>query len=511
MHWFWFEKKIEEKTWWSNPSNVLISFLWVLLFFLLITSVRGWGIWWAYKQWDISSISSEKDRLWVSWAWFDPQLWHAVSQLLKLVEIYNDNEIDSTVDERLIQVLRFLRNKWWEWIQSIPQQYRWLFELMTWVSEFEDDIISLLWFSRPQTYLIILQNTSESRPNGWFFWSFAVLNVKDGKIIDIEVRDSYILDYEKNGVKILWPEWFLQYLPHRDVHFVWANKSWFTYVDWNHIKKLYEMVYPGEEVRGVVFLRTDTFETLIPGFKEQQREWQFTNAATDLIRWNNLFWKKELYVDQVTSILKDHRSTLLWSMLEHLPALIQEWDVNIYPYKVSVSWGTYGWWLEWWLRDNHLTTRFEVDTMYVWEANTSYNKIDWFVEKSIEIIDQTWTVFYRWSVDKISLNGLPKWDHTIRITYELRVPTEYFRVIEWFERKYWIQLTDREDHILAINPEREARWLVHMWKQFQILSVGWDISSWWDFSTPIPTNSAGYMVNLVWNDTKAVVEIKIRH
>jgi hypothetical protein len=43
-------------------------------------------------------------------------------------------------------------------------------------------------------------------------------------------------------------------------------------------------VYPGASVRGVVFLRTDTFEQLIPGFTEQQREWQFTNAATDLIR-----------------------------------------------------------------------------------------------------------------------------------------------------------------------------------------------------------------------------------
>gem|GEM_PF-5640264 len=41
-----------------------------------------------------------------------------------------------------------------------------------------------------------------------------------GKVVDYEIRDSYILDYEQNGVKIEGPERLLTYLPHRDVHFV---------------------------------------------------------------------------------------------------------------------------------------------------------------------------------------------------------------------------------------------------------------------------------------------------
>jgi len=55
-------------------------------------------------------------------------------------------------------------------------------------------------------------------------------------------------------------------------------------VDGDHIKQLYEKVYPGEQVRGVVFLRDDMIAELIPGLQEQLRHRQFTNAATDLIR-----------------------------------------------------------------------------------------------------------------------------------------------------------------------------------------------------------------------------------
>jgi len=48
----------------------------------------------------------------------------------------------------------------------LPKQYTKRYELVQEASGFSGDMRSLLGFDRPQTYLVILQNTSEKRPNG---------------------------------------------------------------------------------------------------------------------------------------------------------------------------------------------------------------------------------------------------------------------------------------------------------------------------------------------------------
>jgi len=54
-------------------------------------------------------------------------------------------------------------------VESVPDAYKEVFKLIVSVAEFDQDIISMLGFYSPQTYLILLQNTAESRPNGGFF------------------------------------------------------------------------------------------------------------------------------------------------------------------------------------------------------------------------------------------------------------------------------------------------------------------------------------------------------
>jgi hypothetical protein len=41
--------------------------------------------------------------------------------------------------------------------------------LLSGAAHFEQDVRRLLWEEGPQTYLVILQNTAEKRPNGVFF------------------------------------------------------------------------------------------------------------------------------------------------------------------------------------------------------------------------------------------------------------------------------------------------------------------------------------------------------
>lgn len=37
-------------------------------------------------------------------------------------------------------------------------------------------------------------------------------------------------------------------------------------------------------IKGVIFLRSDMREDVIPGFEQKAREWQFVNATIDIIR-----------------------------------------------------------------------------------------------------------------------------------------------------------------------------------------------------------------------------------
>ena len=59
------------------------------------------------------------------------------------------------------------------------------------LSEFTSDIYSLLGFDAPQTYIIVLQNAAEARPNGGFFGSFALLTLDAGRVSKLEIIDSY--------------------------------------------------------------------------------------------------------------------------------------------------------------------------------------------------------------------------------------------------------------------------------------------------------------------------------
>lgn len=508
MSWFGFYQAPKKKKRYEQPWTIFWWFLWFLWFLFLVTATRGNTLYGSVRDGNYDWIFAERKWLSVSSGWFSSWLGNAVSQLLQLSELYLQNERDRTADDRIVDVLRYLQTEWSSWIDTVPVQYQWVFKLIVDAAQFDEDIISLLWFPTAQTYLVVLQNTAESRPNGWFFWSFAVVKVFNAKITNVEIIDSYILDYEQRWVSLEWPEWLLKYLPHRDIHFVGANKTWFSYVDGDHIKRLYEKVYPGEEVRWVVFLRSDMFEQLIPEFREQMRHWQFTNAATDLIRWANKFGKKELYVDQASSIVTDNTKELLFGIVEQLPQLIRDRMINLYLTDVSFSDGSSGG-LEWRLRRNHLTTRFESNHMYVREANTSYNKVGNFVSKWVSIVWSDGVIYYDGPQDIVDVSALWPWTFDITISYRLWVPDEYIKYITKLEKQYSIQLEDREKHILALTPTREARWLVHLGEQFDIVDIGWDILSGREFDTPIPTHSAGYMVQLLSNESQAVVKIRV--
>lgn len=386
--------------------------------------------------------------------------------------------------------------------------------LLDWVSEFQDDVFSLLWFNAPQTYIVVLQNTSESRPNGGFFWSFALLTLDAWRMSKLEIVDSYHPARENPDLQIVWPEWLLEFLPHRDIHFIWANKIWYTYHDGAHIQQLYERAYPRQPIRWVIFVSTKMITQILPDFAQAQRERQFVNAASDLIRGDE-FGKKEIYINQSAEYFQSHAKELAIWLVQNLPKLISQRYINVYLDDITVSGGEQGGGLTQWLRDHQLTTRYEDDHVYVWWSNISYNKIDTWITKTTTISDAQSRVLLVSTDDQIDLGSLVGVDGNIydelvmEIQYRLDIPQVYREYIWWLESEYNIELTDRERHILWLTPARGSRALIYLPGWYSAISVDGRAREIKMFSTPF-ADAVSYETDIQADGGESSVVVKIR-
>jgi len=92
------------------------------------------------------------------------------------------------------------------------QKYGSAIELLASISQYKGDIFSLLGAEKPQTYLILLQNAAEKRPNGGFFGSFVKVTVSDAKITDLQFIDSYVPGIVRPDVTLQAPDWTSHFL-----------------------------------------------------------------------------------------------------------------------------------------------------------------------------------------------------------------------------------------------------------------------------------------------------------
>jgi len=119
----------------------------------------------------------------------DPTGSEAFASLVEIVD--STTEDVSTSTWLLTNVLRPLQQQTWSLYMLLERFYPQHARLFHEFSLLEKDIASLLGMEDPQTYLIVLQNTAEKRPNGGFFWSFALVTLAKWKVIDLQVSDSY--------------------------------------------------------------------------------------------------------------------------------------------------------------------------------------------------------------------------------------------------------------------------------------------------------------------------------
>lgn len=402
-------------------------------------------------------------------------------------------------------ILQYLSNHPEQLKQLGLHSYSGIIDVISDISKYNDDIFSLLGETEEQRYLVVLQNSAEKRPNGGFFGSFAIVTIKDATITNIQLMDSYYPNKLDPTATITAPGWATNtFLSGEDtITFLASNKFGFTDMDGKNIKAIYEKVFH-KTVRGVIFLNSQAFADLIPGFDKKLREWMFTNAATDIIRGGNFPNKKEHYLKEVAEILNSQKDTLIKNMVKNIRYLL---DNNYFHVYLDNAGGG----LTKSLVTQGLTTSFRDDQIYFRDYNNAYNKIDMFIKKNIVFTDMNGERVIDTSKDIVDIKSLATGTYNVSISYALSIPPSYPQEIEDLEKKYGIELTIREKTILGLYAARSTRGVVYAPKHVVISNVEGQQKSSQLFDTPFSHNALYILQNGTDNTIKTVsmqIEIK---
>ena len=252
---------------------------------------------------------------------------------------------------------------------------------------------------------------------------------------------------------------------YKGVPFGWiaSNKFGFTNIDGDAMIQLYNKTFNNPEsdtyippevckdichrpIDGVIFVRTESLKKLLPDLEKKTRERQFMNASVDIIRGANLPNKKEFYLSDSQDFFVSQTSTALKNFVNKFENITDRYTFGVYIPTISQG-------LNEILTKYHFTTIPNNHTIYSWDTNKSFNKIDEFVTKDIVIRDTIGDIILeQTNNDQIDIQNLTNGNYTMEIKYKIIVPRYYKEVIKELEAKNNIVLTDRELGILALSP-----------------------------------------------------------
>ena len=464
---------------------------------------------------------------------FDDKLSDFLLKLDFIVKDYIDWKNILNTREKEIEDMRwyirtnkdYLTNLWFS-------KYEWLFDFLSNLRWHKTEIFELLWKNKEYNYLVILQNTNESRPNWWFFGSFAFITVANWQLKELEIVDSYYPDYVAYKTYIPAPEWAV-FIPEKQIWFLSANKFWFTDIDWKNIKLIYEKafnetydmekikktinpdLYPKllhKNIKWVIFVRTDFFEEIMPNLTEKIWERQFVNANIDIIRWEIKWNKKELYIKEVKDYFNNNKFKIAKDIINNFQEILDKKMINIYLSNVSDSLNNF-------LKESNLTNIYNTWFIYSWDSNNSFNKSDWFVTKNIQIQDEFWKIIIDVNTDIVDIKNLNPGKYTMNIIYNLNVPEYYKNYIYSLEKKYNIKMTEREHWILALKPaqyepdkilkRRESNSTIYFPLNFEITNITWNIFNQKYFQSPF-ANWLYYQTRIIENNVIKNVNIDFK-
>lgn len=446
-----------------NISIIYITFL-VISFAIFSFYYKISGI--IFGQKSIDLFSQQISEIAFYFSSIDREISKSLLEIDKISQAYiSGDNILQTKEQDIKQLISYFVENRKRLEKLWFSKYSGIIKLLENANEHIDDIMKLLGKDEPYNYIVILQNTNEKRPNGWFFWSFAFISIYQARIQELEIIDAYFPDYIGPNSRVDAPKRAYP-ISSKTIGFIAGNKFGFTDMDGANLKTLFEKIFNEEYdeqrlnkllsekardillhkyIKGVVFIRLDMLEKIIPEMKETFRERQFTNAATDIIRGKDDVYKKEKYIKDVNQFFLDNKYTIFKNFINNLQDIVETKSLNIYLSNVST-------WLQTFLETSNLNTRFNENTIYSRDTNNSFNKSDWFIQKNCEIIDEKNHLVREWSTDFIPMQDLKEWKYTLNIYYTLSIPDKYFSFIDSLKQKYNINLTEREESILALKP-----------------------------------------------------------
>ncbi len=198
---------------------------------------------------------------------------------------------------------------------NLPEAYRAKFESLSQqaglLSDNLDNFVSagaklkeVLGLSRDKRYLLVFQNNAEMRASGGFLGSYALVDIKDGRISNLEVPGGGSYDTEGGmKVRVVAPEplWLVNPLWH-----FWDANWW---PDWPTTAKNLTWFYEksgGPSVDGVIGITPTVVERLleITGPIDLQKEYGLTIDA-------NNFWETVQKITEQKNLAKTHPEAII--------------------------------------------------------------------------------------------------------------------------------------------------------------------------------------------------------
>lgn len=262
---------------------------------------------------------------------------------------------------------------------------------------YQSIIYELLWENERKNYLIIFQNTSEERPDWWFFGSFAKISFDWWHLVDFEIYDSYYLLWK--FCKTEWENWFEKCTNKKELSienqnsnfsklwptttFLTSNIYWFTDLNGENVVKHYNQVF-SDKIEWVVFIKSDIVKYLFADWQDLLRNMEVLNALwTSTWKYQNskhikwFGWAKDDYLKFVQDMIFDKKQ-ISQNFIKNYDKIVNNELVRVYLPHVNQDFKKF-------LIQEKMNLAQENDFAYLFFYNMWFNKNSKFIDHIVTI------------------------------------------------------------------------------------------------------------------------------
>jgi len=368
-----------------KASFLFILFSFVFSFFSVVNEVvYAWKVSVLEKLSKLSSLSFvQKNSIPVQIAWLilDYKKWKNI--LLDKYEpsfIFAENHLNI-----IISILWY-----WQVKNQVSKIYNQL-------KPYKKDIFKLLWKYNTKNYLIILENTSEERPDWGFFGSFIELSISWWHITHFSVVDSYKVIFDQCW--LTGKNWYKDcdrsklHIQHNLTNYnslfkytSFLNSNYFGFTDLNakniilHYKKAY-----WKDIDGVIFIKSDILKYLIVDGEKLIWKMEIMNYK-NLMRkkkWLLNKWIKDEYLSFVKKTILQNKKNIVIQFIKNYDTIRKLWLIRVYFKWITNDFKSF-------LKYNNFNYYNDKKSAYFFFYNVWNNKSSKFVDHIVTIDDKVY-------------------------------------------------------------------------------------------------------------------------